>query len=121
MEENGVAIVAEKLSDLINGLENGLFQGAKERLVMLRGLRQEVQKFGVAGSTRLGFYGLDFGWGNVEKAEITSIDRTRGFSMMEFGDVSSGGIEIGVVLVRQEMERFASLFVNGLKALQSRL
>jgi hypothetical protein len=41
--------------------------------------------------------------------------------MMEFGDVSSGGIEIGVVLVRQEMERFASLFVNGLKALQSRL
>ena len=121
MEENGVAIVAEKLSDLINGLENGLFQGAKERLVMLRGLGQEVQKFGVAGSTRLGFYGLDFGWGNVEKAEITSIDRTRGFSMMEFGDVSSGGIEIGVVLVRQEMERFASLFVNGLKALQSRL
>ncbi|KAJ6960179.1 malonyl-CoA:anthocyanidin 5-O-glucoside-6''-O-malonyltransferase-like [Populus alba x Populus x berolinensis] len=121
MEENGVAIVAEKLSDLINGLENGLFQGAKERLVMLRGLGQEVQKFGVAGSTRLGFYGLDFGWGNVEKAEITSIDRTRGFSMMEFGDVSSGGIEIGVVLVRQEMERFASLFVNGLKGLQSRL
>ncbi|KAG6742981.1 hypothetical protein POTOM_053925 [Populus tomentosa] len=121
MEENGVAIVAEKLSDLINGLENGLFLGAKERLVMLRGLGQEVQKFGVAGSTRLGFYGLDFGWGNVEKAEITSIDRTRGFSMMEFGDVSSGGIEIGVVLVRQEMERFASLFVNGLKALQSRL
>ncbi|KAJ6960181.1 hypothetical protein NC653_038271 [Populus alba x Populus x berolinensis] len=94
MEENGVAIVAEKL---------------------------KVQKFGVAGSTRLGFYGLDFGWGNVEKAEITSIDRTRGFSMMEFGDVSSGGIEIGVVLVRQEMERFASLFVNGLKGLQSRL
>ncbi|KAB5516481.1 hypothetical protein DKX38_027129 [Salix brachista] len=119
MEENGVAIIAEKLSDLINGLENGLFQGAKERLAMLRGLGQEVQKFGVAGSTRLGFYGLDFGWGNVEKVEITSIDRTTGFSVMEFGDVSSGGIEIGVVLVRQEMERFASLFVNGLKVLPS--
>ncbi|KAF9663823.1 hypothetical protein SADUNF_Sadunf17G0092000 [Salix dunnii] len=121
IEENGVAIIAEKLSELINGLENGPFQGAKERLVMLRGLGQEVQKFGVAGSTRLGFYGLDFGWGNVEKVEITSIDRTNGFSVMEFGDVSSGGIEIGVVLARQEMERFASLFVNVLKVLQSRL
>ncbi|KAG5227034.1 malonyl-CoA:anthocyanidin O-glucoside-6''-O-malonyltransferase [Salix suchowensis] len=121
MEENGVAIIAEKLSELINGLGNELFQGAKERLVMLRGLGQEVQKFGVAGSTRIGFYGLDFGWGNVEKAEITSIDRATGFSVMEFGDVSSGGIEIGVVLVRQEMERFADLFATGLKALQSRL
>ncbi|KAJ6290433.1 hypothetical protein OIU78_026214 [Salix suchowensis] len=94
MEENGVAIIAEKLSELINGLENGLFQGAKERLVMLGGLGQEVQKFRIAGSTRLGFYGLDFGWENVEKVEITSIDRTTGFSMMSLEMYQVEGLKL---------------------------
>lgn len=47
--------------------------------------------------------------------EIVSIDRTGAVSFAESKD-GGGGVEIGVVLEKQEMEVFASLFTNGLKA-----
>ncbi|KAF2299299.1 hypothetical protein GH714_031385 [Hevea brasiliensis] len=113
MEENGVAIIAEKLSGLIKGLEKGLFRGAKESHERLRSAGAEVQKFGIAGSPQFQYYEEDFGWGKPDKVEIASIDRINGVSLMDSRD-GNGGLEIGLVLLRSEMDAFASLFVQGL-------
>ncbi|CAN0916583.1 Malonyl-CoA:anthocyanidin 5-O-glucoside-6''-O-malonyltransferase [Linum grandiflorum] len=79
--------------------------GAKKEEVLMR--------VDVAGSPRLGVYDVDFGFGRPEKVEITSVDRGSGMSMVESGD-GSGGVEVGVVMLRHEMDKFASSFVDGL-------
>ncbi|KAB5538843.1 hypothetical protein DKX38_016376 [Salix brachista] len=115
-EENGLAMIAEKFSEIIKGMETrGLFEGARERLAELASLEPGTQCLGVAGSTRFDFYRSDFGWGEPEKVEIASIDRTNSVSLVESRDGMTGGVEIGLALKRHEMESFASLFVNGLK------
>ncbi|CAH2079821.1 unnamed protein product [Thlaspi arvense] len=67
----------------------------------------------VAGSTRLGVYGSDFGWGRPAKTEVVSIDNNEAFSMSERRD-EPGGVEMGVCLKKSEMNIFLSLFKNGL-------
>ncbi|KDP27256.1 hypothetical protein JCGZ_19955 [Jatropha curcas] len=115
MEENGVAIIAEKLSDSIQGLETGkaLFKEEKERHGRMRGEGAAVQKVGITGSPLFKYYEEDFGWGRPEKVEIVSIDRVNGVSLMDSRD-GNGGVEIGMVLPRLEMESFASLFLQRL-------
>uniref|UniRef100_A0A2C9WLW3 Uncharacterized protein n=1 Tax=Manihot esculenta TaxID=3983 RepID=A0A2C9WLW3_MANES len=61
-------------------------------------------------------YGTDIVWGKPKKVEITSIDREDSIFMAENKD-GSGGVEIGLVLKKHEMEKFDSVFVNGLKNL----
>lgn len=116
MEANGVAVVAEKLSDSIKGLGKGVFEGAKERHAKLRDEVEEVQKIGIIGSPKFKYYEEDFGWGRPEKVEIVSIDRVNGVSLMDDKD-GRGGIDIGLVLPAHEMKAFASLFFQGLSVL----
>ncbi|XP_024455886.1 phenolic glucoside malonyltransferase 1 [Populus trichocarpa] len=82
--------------------ENG-FAWAVERLTALL--------LGVAGSTHYDVYGTDLGWGRPEKVEITSIDQTAAISMTKCKNGS--GVEFALVLEKNEMEKFMSLFVDG--------
>ncbi|KAJ0099208.1 hypothetical protein Patl1_21749 [Pistacia atlantica] len=118
-EENGVAFVAEKVSDMIKEMENGVLEGTEDTLTKFVRMTDEypgAQGVGVAGSTQFDMYGSDFGWGRPEKVEIVSIDRTGAIGLTRSGD-GSGGVVIGVVLEKQEMEDFASIFGDGLKNL----
>ncbi|KAJ9173170.1 hypothetical protein P3X46_016334 [Hevea brasiliensis] len=115
--ENGVAIIAERLSDYVNGLDKLLFEEAKERIERMSVVGPEVLKFGIAGSTKLAFYNVDFGWGKPEMVEIPSIDHDNAFSLMEGRD-GKGEVEIALALPRQEMEVFKSLFAQGINAVQ---
>ncbi|KAJ6290430.1 hypothetical protein OIU78_026211 [Salix suchowensis] len=114
-EENGYLRAVERLSEFIRGLEKGVLDGSKTMLAryMTTAAAREFV-IGVAGSTRFQVYGTDFGWGKPEKVETTSIDRTGAISMAESKD-GNGGVEIGLVLEKNEMEKFTSLFVDGLK------
>ncbi|CAI0388236.1 unnamed protein product [Linum tenue] len=118
MGEDGIAVAAEKISELVRGVATAVgevnSEAAVEKMGRLRSVGPEVQKFGVAGSHKLGFYQIDFGLGKPVKMETTSLDKTRGISVAESGD-GSGGIEVGVVLVGHEMEAFESFFVQALK------
>ncbi|XP_065860173.1 phenolic glucoside malonyltransferase 1-like [Euphorbia lathyris] len=69
---------------------------------------------GVSGSPRFGIYGSDFGWGKPDKFQIVSIDRGASISMVESRD-GNGGIEVGLVLRKNEMDMFLSLFLDGFK------
>ncbi|KAJ7000634.1 hypothetical protein NC653_011173 [Populus alba x Populus x berolinensis] len=115
LEENGFMHVAEMLSELIKNLEKGVLDGAKETAAsFMKEAAGGAALLGVAGSNRFEVYGTDFGWGKPEKVEITSIDRTGAISLAESKD-GNGGVEIGFVLEKHEMEKFTSLFVDGLK------
>ncbi|KAJ4707291.1 Phenolic glucoside malonyltransferase [Melia azedarach] len=116
MEENGVALVAEKLSDLINGLKGGVIEGSEDKIkTLMRAFNLGLTFLSVAGSNRFDVYWSDFGWGKPKKVEIVSIERTGAFSMAESRDGGGGGVEIGIVLQKPQMEVFAASFVDGLK------
>lgn len=110
-EDNGIAMVAKRIGDFINGLQRGPSAGVWEALTPPSFSDPRTQIIGVAGSNKFGFYGSDFGWGRPWAVEITSIDRTGAFSLTEAGD-DNGGVEIGLALTKHEMEAFASLFVE---------
>jgi hypothetical protein len=115
LEENGFMHVAEMLSELIKSLEKGVLDGAKEKTAsFMKEAAGGAAILGVAGSNRFEVYGTDFGWGKPEKVEITSIERTGAISLAESKD-GNGGVEIGIVLEKHEMEKFTSLFVDDLK------
>ncbi|GMP28668.1 hypothetical protein CsSME_00004123 [Camellia sinensis var. sinensis] len=71
--------------------------------------------FSIAGSPRFELYKTDFGWGRPRKVEITSIDKNGAFSLSESRD-GDGGLQIGIMLKKHEIEAFASLFASGLEA-----
>ncbi|KAK4851530.1 hypothetical protein QYF36_015964 [Acer negundo] len=84
MEEKGVEIAAEKLSEAIKGLENKGDIEALEELFGLYGKAEGgIQILGTAGLNRFGVYETNFRWGRPKKVEIVSIDRTGSVSLAE--------------------------------------
>ncbi|XP_044506966.1 malonyl-CoA:anthocyanidin 5-O-glucoside-6''-O-malonyltransferase-like [Mangifera indica] len=113
MDEDGVAIISEKISNMIREIdEKGIHEAVEENLESWGNMEGE-EIFSIAGSNRTKFYEIDYGWGKPKKIEIISIDRTGAISMTESGD--GNGVEIGTVLSRNEMEIFKSVFVSGLQ------
>ncbi|KAH9678460.1 Malonyl-CoA:anthocyanidin 5-O-glucoside-6''-O-malonyltransferase [Citrus sinensis] len=119
IRDDGVAVVAEKLSEMIKVLKGNGVQGSEDKMVKTIAMLKEKGHvmLTAAGSNRFDDYGSDFGWGRPKKVEIVSVDRTGAISLVESKDGGGGGVEIGVVLKKQQMEVFASLFVNGLEDL----
>lgn len=76
----------------------------------------------VAGSPKFNYYDLDFGWGKPIKFECTSIDQTGAISLSgcrDSGEEGGNGIEVGMSLVGEKLDAFASAFNEGLAALNS--
>lgn len=115
IQEDGVVIVAKMICHKIKMLDKkGVFDGAKDMLSKYMSMSSEkVEIMGIAGSNRFGVYGIDFGWGRPEKVEITSIDRGLTIGISESKD-GSGGIEVGLVLNKNVMDLFSSIFHEGL-------
>ncbi|KAM0025309.1 putative anthocyanin 6''-O-malonyltransferase [Helianthus debilis subsp. tardiflorus] len=69
---------------------------------------------GVAGTPKLKFYDMDFGWGKPKKLETVSIDYSGSISINACKEKNED-LEIGVCLSATEMESFVSIFEDGLK------
>ncbi|GAU19863.1 hypothetical protein TSUD_170890 [Trifolium subterraneum] len=76
-------------------------------------IEEGVKGMTVAGSTRFGVYEIDFGFGRPEKVEITSIDRGLTIGLTESKDLK-GGVEVGLVLNKNVMDLFHTIFDEGL-------
>ena len=116
IKEDGVFLVAKSIYEktkMIN--EKGFLEGAIndmfDKVISLSSEGFEIM--GVAGSHRFGVYEIDFGWGRPEKVEIVSIDRGLTIGLAESKD-GGGGIEVGLVLNKPEMDIFSTLFLEGL-------
>jgi len=113
VQENGFLNVIERLSEIIARINKGVLDGAKEKFAEFMTIRPGTLMVTVSGSPQFQIYKADFGWGVPRKVETPSIDKTGSISMQENAD-GRGGIEIGLVLLKHEMEIFNSLFVDGL-------
>ncbi|CAK9144958.1 unnamed protein product [Ilex paraguariensis] len=108
--EEGFFMAAELIGEAIHNKQHNEEGGGG----VLNGIENwfsevEVLKLGrivsVAGSPKMGFYSIDFGWGGPKKIEILSID------------VTEGDLEVGVSLRKIKMDAFASIFADGIKNL----
>ncbi|CAH2079826.1 unnamed protein product [Thlaspi arvense] len=114
-EENGFVKAVETLSHSVKSLGSQEIESHCMNYVEgFKKFKPGAQLGVVAGSPRLGIYGVDFGWGRPAKTELVAIDRTRGsFSFSERKD-GQDGVEMGLCLKKSEMNIFLSLFKIGL-------
>ncbi|KAE8709987.1 Phenolic glucoside malonyltransferase 1 [Hibiscus syriacus] len=115
--ERGFVYAVQKVGEMVKGLtEKGVLDGIEKDLtivfdVLKQMAESEIQIISVAGSPRFGVYGSDLGWGKPKKVVIVSIDKSEAFSMAESRD-GGGGVEIGLALKKNEMDKFSSLFLQ---------
>ncbi|CDY15959.1 BnaA04g11520D [Brassica napus] len=114
MGEEGFLIAARYVSDSVEELDETVALMVPEVLAAIQTITLELQVVSVAGSTRFGVYGLDFGWGKPERVVIVSIDQGEAISMAEGRD-GNGGVEIGFSLKKHEMEALIDLLRGGLR------
>ncbi|CDY69977.1 BnaAnng32210D [Brassica napus] len=100
--------------DSVEELDETVALMVPEVLAAIQTITLELQVVSVAGSTRFGVYGLDFGWGKPERVVIVSIDQGEAISMAEGRD-GNGGVEIGFSLKKHEMEALIDLLRGGLR------
>ncbi|XP_068638398.1 phenolic glucoside malonyltransferase 1-like [Aristolochia californica] len=117
--ENGFHVAAEAIHRTIQRMEEG-GEYLKETIYWLpKIIRIGPERIlSVASSPRFKVYEADFGWGRPEKVDLVSIEKTGAISLAESRD-EEGGVQIGFVGPDVEMERFASIFEEGLKTLSS--
>ncbi|CAG7906783.1 unnamed protein product [Brassica rapa] len=113
--EGGFVKVVEILSDSVNGLDSGEIESHCMNYVDgVKKIKPGAQIGAIAGSPRLGIYGVDFGWGRPAKTDLVTIDRTEGFFSLSERKNGQDGVEMGLCLKKSEMNIFLSLYKNGL-------
>ncbi|KAK7316292.1 hypothetical protein VNO77_35220 [Canavalia gladiata] len=112
--EDGFINALEGINESLNKLEDGVLNGAVTLATMMQ-IAKDNRIFSTAGSPRFEVYSIDFGWGRPKKVDMTSIGKTGAFCLSESRN-ENGGIEIDLVLNKQEMESFAAHFAQGLES-----
>ncbi|KAJ7963746.1 Phenolic glucoside malonyltransferase [Quillaja saponaria] len=117
LEEDGLIVAVQVLTEAVRSLGyEWLLNKAKSWLSP--SFCQADRKTDIAVASQVESYSVDFGWGRPKKVEMTSIDKTGAFSLWD-SRKGDGGFEVNVVLKKHEMEAFASLFVEGLRSINS--
>ncbi|XP_010492650.1 PREDICTED: phenolic glucoside malonyltransferase 1-like [Camelina sativa] len=114
MSEEGFLAAASLVSDSVEALDESVAWTNPELMIAFATVPPGAQFLGVSGSTRLGVYGLDFGWGRPEKVVLVSIDQGEVISMAESRD-GNGGVEVGFSLKKHEMDLLIDLLHDDLK------
>ncbi|PIA63184.1 hypothetical protein AQUCO_00200895v1 [Aquilegia coerulea] len=91
--EYGFLVACEGIGRAIGDLENGVMQGAEKWVK--NNLLSDVsnERVMVAGTLKLSFYEIDFGWGRPIKSEIISLEKKGAFSLAESRD-GDGGVKL---------------------------
>ncbi|CAJ1947124.1 unnamed protein product [Sphenostylis stenocarpa] len=103
------------INETLKRLEDGVLSGAVTLSTMMQ-ISRDNRILTTAGSPRFEVYSVDFGWGRPKKVDMTSIGKTGAFCLSESRN-ENGGVEISLVLNKQEMETFTAHFNAGLKCL----
>ena len=127
--KDGFFVAVKAIGDAIRSLDNdidGVLSESENQVLSVicsktNDLQSENDGADAAGrvysaieSNRFDVYGTDFGWGRPKKVEMATGDGTGGMNFVDSRD-GDGGVEIGLVLTRECMETFVSLFSQGLE------
>ncbi|XP_022955408.1 phenolic glucoside malonyltransferase 1-like isoform X2 [Cucurbita moschata] len=116
--EKGIVVGSKAISEAVKSLEEGALDRAErwcKFMIASIGNDSGEKMITVGGSPKFEVYSADFGWGKPRKVELVSSESPTTVSLTDSGD-GDGGIEIGVVKERDELEGFAALFVKGLES-----
>ncbi|XP_008231014.1 PREDICTED: malonyl-CoA:anthocyanidin 5-O-glucoside-6''-O-malonyltransferase-like [Prunus mume] len=111
--EDGLTVAVNAICEAVKSLDDGVLSGAENWIKPLYSVGGDEKMLSVAGSPRFEVYETDFGWGRPNKVEIVSIEGTGAMSMSESKD-GAGGVDVGLVLEKNSMQVFATLFAEGL-------
>ncbi|KAK9117682.1 hypothetical protein Sjap_016629 [Stephania japonica] len=116
--EDGMVVAAEMIGREVERLnKHSVMEGAETYISDISSVMGSGAKgLSVAGSPTFKVYETDFGWGRPKKVEVVSIEDSGAISLSESRDDESGGVEVGLVLNKIEMDCFASLFEEALKS-----
>ncbi|XP_072986926.1 phenolic glucoside malonyltransferase 2-like [Typha latifolia] len=115
---DGLRVASEAIGRAIEGLSVGLKRAHEWPTIFKQIMKEPLMT--VAGSPKFRVYDVDFGWGRPEKVEILSIEKSGAISLAESWE-DPGGIEIGFVLPKHEVEYVENYLANGLKTLSDDL
>ncbi|KAL6636456.1 hypothetical protein ACP70R_024028 [Stipagrostis hirtigluma subsp. patula] len=107
------AAVAAAIDEAVRGGESGYWNWLMERVTEAY---SDGRPLSVAGSPRFRVYGVDFGFGPPAKVDIVSVANTGAISVAE-SRAGSGGIEVGISLLPDAMDRFQSCFADAITSL----
>nr|VDD64056.1 unnamed protein product [Brassica oleracea] len=112
--EGGFVTAVEILSGMVKGLSSRKIETIAEEFKISFDCFAVTSQFGsLAGSTRLGVYDSDFGWGRPVKVDVVSIEGNT-ISMAERRE-ESGGIELGLCMKKADLDIVLTLFNKGLQ------
>ncbi|BFG26525.1 hypothetical protein CerSpe_127990 [Prunus speciosa] len=111
--EDGLTVAVNAICEAVKSLDDGVLSGAENWIKPLYSVGGDEKVLSVAGSPRFEIYEADFGWGRPNKVEIVSIEGTGAMSMSESKD-GAGGVDVGLVLGKNCVQVFATLFAEGL-------
>ncbi|KAK9122307.1 hypothetical protein Syun_019924 [Stephania yunnanensis] len=116
--EDGMVVAAELIGRQIQELNKQSKMEGGETCIsnMCSVIRSGARGLTVAGSPKFKVYETDFGWGSPRKVEVVSIEDSGAISLSESRDDENGGVEVGLVLSKLEMDCFASQFEETLKS-----
>nr|AAQ63616.1 anthocyanidin 3-O-glucoside-3'',6''-O-dimalonyltransferase [Chrysanthemum x morifolium] len=113
--ENGFVFTAKLISEAINKMvknKEGILKDAER---WHEGFKIPARKIGVAGTPKLNFYDIDFGWGKPQKYEAISIDY-KGSVAINASKESTQDFEIGLCFPNMQMKAFADIFNHGFES-----
>lgn len=114
--EDGVVVAARLIGEAIEQFKEDPLKDADKWPEKYQAIALQ-RPLSVAGSPGFKVYDVDFGWGRPAKVDMPSITWAGAISVSESRD-ESGGVEIGLVVPKTEMDEFETHFSNGLKLLE---
>lgn len=111
LQEGGLVTTAEMIGNAIHSkVQRGVLNFVDKWFEEFGGTLKGEWTMGVSGSPNLDYYNeVDFGWGKAKKFEFVE----EPISLSRCKD-SVGDLEIGLVMSKNEMELFPSIFSDGL-------
>ncbi|KAK8521200.1 hypothetical protein V6N13_077315 [Hibiscus sabdariffa] len=115
MGSNGIVTAAEAIAKKVKEMDSGALEEAQKAMSKLEEMFRSGHHVAVSGSPKFRVYDMDFGWGRPMKVEFIHIDDDGSLSFIESRD-EPGGMEVSLVLSKNQMDAFTSNLAEYLKA-----
>ncbi|KAK8322292.1 hypothetical protein V6Z11_A12G161200 [Gossypium hirsutum] len=115
MGPKGIVTAGKVIAKKVKEMESGALKEAEKGPSNLEEMFRSGHHVGISGSPKFRVYDMDFGWGRPLKIEFIHIDDGGSLSLIESKN-ESGGMEVSLVLSKNQMDAFTSNLAESLKA-----
>ncbi|MBA0772711.1 hypothetical protein Gotri_008044 [Gossypium trilobum] len=115
MGAKGIVTAGKAIAKKVKEMESGALKEAEKGPSNLEEMFRSGHHVGISGSPKFRVYDMDFGWGRPLKIEFIHIDDGGSLSLIESKN-ESGGMEVSLVLSKNQMDAFTSNLAESLKA-----